>query len=260
MIGVTGSGGAPIVQISGPGGKTIDAATPDGISDVGGTLIVRDAQTDETLVEIPHPTAGSWHVTPAAGSVPITAVRQAHTLPAPVIHAQVTGHGPTRTLHYTIAPQPKLRVTFLEGIGRAVNLIGNAKSTHGTLRFAPGLGSSKTRTIEARIARNGQLLETLVVAHWSPGRLQPGRVSDLKVSHSRRGTRVSFRPAPLAIGHQVTIRFADGQELLEIIAKGKHTVTIPARIDATTPTAVAVVGLRGTTRGPIVIVNARRPR
>ena len=173
-----------------------------------------------------------------------------------MIHAHVTGHGPTRTLHYTVAPQPKLKVTFLEGIGRSVNLIGTAKRTHGTLRFAPGLGSNNTRTIEARIVRNGQLFETLVVARWSPGRLQPGRTSDLKVSHSSRGTRVSFRPAPLAFVHQVTIRFADGQELLDIVAKGKHTVTVPARIDAT---AVAVVGLRGTTRGPIEILNAHRP-
>ncbi len=144
----------------------------------------------------------------------------------PVIHAHVTGSGATRTLHYALVPQPGLKVAFLEGVDRGVNLIGNATHTRGALRFAPGLGSSKTRTIEARIVRNGQLFATVVVAPWSPGRLQPGRASQLKVTHPISGTRVSFRAAPLAIIHQVTIRFADGQELLEIVPRSNHTVTM----------------------------------
>lgn len=259
LIGLQGQGGAPKVVLDGPGGKKIDASS-DGISTDGGALIVRQAATGHTLVEIPHAAAGTWTVTPMAGSAPVQFVEKAHALPAPKIQARVTGRGLTRVLNYRFTRQPGLAVRFFEGVDGGEQPIGpNAvKKATGTIRFAPAIGSGGMRTIDAHVTRDGVALPRVVVARYHPGTIRPGRASRITVRHRGKHWQIAWRAPAHATSQLVTIRFVDGAQVLLTARGSQHSLVLAAKLDHDRqPTAVQIVGLRGQARGPVASVRAR---
>jgi hypothetical protein len=259
VIGLQGSGGAPQVTLSGPGGQQLQT-TGEGVNVNKYGLYVRQPSTGQTLIEIPHATAGSWTLQTAPGSPTLASVQVAKQLPEPKIKARVSGKGAKRVLSYSFKPQPGLTVKFLEGVDHGASPIGAARGSRGRISFVPSLGSSAARTIIAQIIRGGRLANTKVVGRFSPGRIRPGRPSHIAARHAHGGWRISFTPGANTTEHQLTIRFADGVQVLLDAPRGRRVVTVTSKLDRTRPTAIQVVGLRGSTRGPAATLIARTLR
>jgi hypothetical protein len=259
VVGIQGSSGAPQVVLTGPGGQRMQALG-EGVNVNKYGLYVRQPSTGQTLIEIPHAAAGSWTLQSAPGSAPLQSVQVAKQLPEPKVRAHVGGRGAKRVLNYTLTPQPGLTVQFVEGVDRGATPIGTAHGSHGSIRFTPSLGSSATRTIVAEIIRGGRLAASKVVARFAPGTIHPGQPSHIVARHVHGGWRISFTPGANTTEQQVTIRFADGVQVLLDAPHGRHTVTVGASLDRTRPTAIQVVGLRGATRGRSSTVIARTVR
>lgn len=184
----------------------------------------------------------------------------AKQLPEPKIKARVGGHGVRRVLNYSLTPQPGLTVRFLEGVGRGASPIGEAHGARGQIRFSPSLGSGATRTIIAELIRNGRPAGSKVIARFAPGTIHPGRPSQIRVRHLHGSWRISFQPGANTTEQQLTIRFADGAQVLLVAPHGKRAVNVGAAIDRTRPIAIQIVGLRGATRGPAARLTARATR
>jgi hypothetical protein len=180
----------------------------------------------------------------------------AQPLPAPRIAATVTSTGASHLLHYRVSHQSGLAVSFIERVDRGARIIGTAEGGAGTIPFTSGLGSAKPRAIVAVLTRNGVPAGRMVVAHYKPAVLKPGRPSRIRVRHAHAGWRISFRPGANATDHLGTVRFADGAQAL-LDSAGKSFVTVPPKVDATQPVTVRVVGLRGETRGPAAAVSSK---
>ena len=87
---------------------------------------MRQAETHTTFIGIRKPSAGVWTVTPQAGSPPITGFAHADGLPAPDVHATVTGSGVSRVLDYTAVAEPGQTITFAERSASTSQVIGVA--------------------------------------------------------------------------------------------------------------------------------------
>lgn len=256
VVGLQGSGGAPQVTLTGPGGQEVHAIA-EGISVGKYGLAVRQPSTGQTLIEIPKAAAGGWTLQAAPGSPAVKSVEVAKRLPEPKISAHVGGHGAKRKLHYAVASQPGLTVKFVEQVDGGATPIGTAHGTHATISFTPSLGSTKVRTISAQIIRSGQLTSTKAVARFSPAVVRPGRPSRIQVHRSHGGWSISFKPGANTTEHLLTVHFADGAQMLFALTKQRHSVTIPAKLESSRPTGIRVVGLRGQLRGTAAAVVSR---
>ena len=259
VIGLEGQGGAPQVELSGPGGVRM-AATQEGINVTSHGVYVRQPSSGQTIIELPPSASGAWTLQPTPGSAALKSVAVARQLPAPKIAARVSGRGLHRLLRYSVRPQPGLKVEFVEGVDRGISPIGTAKGAQGRMRFSPSLGSTRARTVIAEIFRNGQLAESRVVGRFAPGRIVPGRPGRVRATRVHGGWRISFRPGANTTEHLLTVRFADGAQALLEAPKGRRSVTVPASFDASRLTAVQVVGLRGSVRGRPAVLLARIKR
>jgi hypothetical protein len=233
LVGLEGLGGAPQVTLTGPNGKSINA-TRDGINIDNGALVIRQRATGQTLIEIPHATAGNWKLTPQPGSAAIRRVQTSVTLPPPRIKATVSGRGTRRVLRYRIGVQPGLGVRFAEMVGRHLRPLETSLITRsrGAIRFTPALGPRGRRVLIAQTIRSG-----------IPG---------------ARYTVGSYTPGANATAQQLTVRFIDGEQVLLSAAAAQRSVVLSRKLDhGAQPTAVAVVALRGTTRGRITGIVAK---
>ena len=143
-VRVTGSGGAPEVVLSGPGGVRVSTLVASGRSDV---VVVRIPAADETLVGLRRPPSGHWSVSAAPGSAPVTGVAIAQSLPAPDVQVHVTGRGARRWLSYRLAVAPARTVTFAERGPGVYHTLGVASGPQGRIGFTPAAGQPGRRQI-----------------------------------------------------------------------------------------------------------------
>lgn len=246
VVVVHGSGGAPDVTLTGPGGQRIDTSAESASASY---LVLRQASTGTTLVEIAGSAAGSWTFAPDPASPPITGAQIAHTLPPPHITASVSGSGSGRTLRYAITPQPGLSVSFLEQGKNGGQNLGPARGRSGSIRFVPSQARG-AREIVAVLTQNGQPRPSLVVARFNAAAPRPGRASRIHVSRSRGGLHVSFRPGALAQFSVVSVSFAEGRSALVASKPGSGSVLIPEVAAGAKVRKVSITGYRGGSRGP----------
>ena len=246
VVVVHGSGGAPDVTLTGPGGQRIDTTVE---SASASHLVLRQASTGTTLVEIAGSAAGRWTFAPDPASPPVLGAQIAHTLPPPHLTASVTGGGSQRTLRYAITPQPGLSVSFLEKGTHGGQNLGPARGRSGAIRFVPSQASG-TREILAVLTQNGQPRPALVVARFHAAAPRPGRASRIRVSRSRGGLLVSFRPGALARFSVVAVSFAEGRSALVASKPGAGTVLIAEVAAGAKVRKVSITGYRAGLRGP----------
>lgn len=153
---------------------------------------------------------------------------------------------------------------FLESVDRGASPIGAAHGLHGAIRFTPAVGSGRARTIIARVTRNGQPAPSLTVGAYRPGLIGPGRAGRIAIRGHGTSWRITWRPGALATTQQLTVRFADGvQVLLSATAHQAAFVLDRLLAGGVRPTAVSIVALRGQTRGrpaTVVVKLARRAK
>jgi hypothetical protein len=243
-VRVRGNGNAPRVTLTGPNGEKL--VTPDDkdlFADAAFAL-VRQPQSDTTFVGIHHPAAGTWTVTPQPGSVAVAQVASANGLPAPGVHARVTGNRTARVLHYRLAPAPGRVVSFVERGPATWRVLGKATRASGTLRFTPARGPAGTRQIVALISENGLAERQVVVASFhARAPALPPAPRHLQVRRAAGALRVSWSPSLGAARYLVTVRLSDGRsELFLRRAKAVRRLTVRG-VKATASAVVRVSGL-----------------
>jgi hypothetical protein len=251
LIGLPGSGGPPKATLTGPSGRTIKTPAA-GYEKTPDYVVISDNQsaTKETYFFINHPEAGAWKVTPEAGSVPITSIQQAASLPAPNVRGHVALlHGGRERLSYSLHPIPGQQVTFAEReASGAFHEIGSAKGRHGTLVFTPSPTLGRSRTIEAMVTQDGHPREDAVVTHFkvSHPRSLP---APKRLRIVRRGAtlEISFGAVPGAAGYGLAVRLGDGRSFYVKLAARHHSATVtgvPANIAAKVTVGAIMPGLR----------------
>jgi hypothetical protein len=250
-VAITGAGGVPTVVLTDPAGRQI---SPSAIQAVGSPAVALPSpSTDTTYVMLRQPVAGSWRVSAAPGSVPITAVKSARGYARPAVTAQVTGHGHRRTLHYAMTARPGLSVTFAETGPGLYHVISTVTGARGTVAFSPANGSAGVRHILALVSEQGVPRMRLDVARYiAPGPLRPGRPSGLKIARHGHSFVVSFRAAPNAAYYLVRVTASDGRHLVQLVRGSRLRLTLPVvgYHDHLTATVLGVSRLNR--RGPAV--------
>jgi hypothetical protein len=215
-VRVSGAGGAPQVVLVSPSGDRIVPGTDP----AGDAVMVSGG--DRTFVGLRNPAAGHWTVEAADGSPAITALAVARALPAPEVSAKVGGHGRRRALSYRVTTGNGLRTTFLE-VGRAGGrVIGVAKRSRGTLRFAPGPGPGGPRRIVALVERRGiPRLQETVATFVAPAPAGPRVVRGLRVARRGHSVTVRWRRTAGARSYAVRVELPDGRRTLQVVRRTK---------------------------------------
>ena len=259
LVGVEGDGGAPDVVLTGPDGRRIESARSDDLTQTPDHASWRVPTQHMTYVLIGDPAAGAWSVAAQDGSVPITAVRVADTRPEPKVHVRVRrGHGRTRVVHYTVTPLDGQRVFLHEHTDAGLDkLIGEARGSHGSLRFRPVFGAAGRRQIVAQVVQNGAPRTELVAGSYvAPAPPRAGRVR--AVALTRRGSRVTmtWRPAVRAVGYDVELKLPDGRvETHELGASARRIVIGHVRGRHATTVSLTALRAHDHRPGPAVFVR-----
>jgi hypothetical protein len=225
---LTGATAPPHVTLVSPSGQRIDvpADRPSESKTLG---IVHVPSKKLTLVVVHKPAGGSWQVEPAADSSPLAAAGVAEGLPAPSVHAKVSGKGRTRVLEYRLKAVSGQRVRFEERRnGQAGASLGYAKGTKGRIRFAPASGPKGKRSIVALVESYGTPRAQLTVASYTaPPPARPAKPKGLKVV--RKGTRltVSWKRVVGASRYRVVVKLTDGRSLLFLPSGKRTSATVP---------------------------------
>ena len=227
QVRVVGRGGAPAVDVRGPGGVQI--AVPREGEDASGSASRSYAamRLSDTTVQIGlrKPARGSWTVTPRAGSAPISRVEVAEGLPGARIRARVSGRGHTRVLRYRVRPAIGQRVRFVEQGVRTYRELGVAKGRAGTIRFAPAAGARGRRRIVALVEQRGVTVERRNVTRYSaPADARPAKPRGLRVR--RRGSAINLRWRRVrgAKEYGVIVRLSNRRRIFRVVKRPRLTL------------------------------------
>ena len=223
---VTGSGGPPLLTITGPRGERASNPHPGRGVESRNLVIWPEPKLDETLIAIRHPSAGQWTITPLPGSPAIAKVEYANGLPPTKISASVTGRGRALMLHYQVRPRAGQTVAFAERAGGVFHVIGRTTGTQGSLRFTPVVGVSNRREIVAMISLAGVPRENTVIAHYTvPAPQRPATPTRVRVLRAGMGLTVSWLPAD-RWGCLVVASLSDGRRVLYRMPPMRHSLRI----------------------------------
>lgn len=227
LVKVAGVGGAPRVALIGPTGRRIvTPAEDEPTTDRKSWLAVAVSEENATYVDIGRPQAGAWRIELLPGSVPIRSIGVAKPLPRRIVKALVVGKGEQRILRYEVEPAAGQQVELTEVGADVRRALGMATGTSGEIAFSPADGLAGTRTIEARILRDGLVIRTEVVARFRAG---GSGLPAPKVSLTRRGAAVRVRWLPVAAASEYLVRTSvtDGRLLVSRLAGRAGSTSIP---------------------------------
>jgi hypothetical protein len=248
LVGFVGAGGAPKVRLVGPGGRTIDTPASGYVKTSSEMVVVDPKFTDTTYVFIRHPAGGTWTVEPEPGSVPITAIRAADSLPAPKLRGQLHSLGGGRErLTYTLHPLAGQTVTFQEQAGngkRGFDVVGHAHGASGSLSFSPTLEMARARTLVAVVSQNGHVREDVVLAHFraqTPPSLPAPR--GLRAHRTDTAVSLSWRRVSGASGYLITVTAGKGKGAVHRALADTTTATLGG-LPSASPLSVSVSARR----------------
>jgi hypothetical protein len=230
-VRIHGAGGAPHVRITTPSGRVITppAGTRIGERIPGVGLLVEDQAEHVTSLLLTSPQKGAWRVAPVNGSVPVTAIQTAKTLPPPVVTgaAKSLPHGKVGLgLTYSLAPGEKMTL-YVSGPHHTVQLLGRARgracpdsSGRGPssrlceeLKFTPGFGSNGKRTITGVVTTAKGLPVTTV--KLGSVRIRFAKPRPPKPIFKRKGSKVliSWPVVAYTTSYAVGIEVSDGRSI-----------------------------------------------
>jgi hypothetical protein len=246
-IRLTGAGGPPDAVVTAPDGTQFSTADSTPSNDIA---VIQIAGSNETLIGLRHPHAGRWSIAPAPGSVPITEIAVAKSLPNPNIVASVRRQARRATLRYRLTTAPGRQVTFAERGPGTARMIGTARGDHGTITFTPGDGPAGRRQIVALITEQGTPVRNVVVTTYTaPGLLRVGTPQGVRARRRGSALEVSWSPVPGAAGYATTLSLSDGHS--EMLFSRRASITFIGA-DTRFRGRVTVLALgRNGTRGPL---------
>jgi len=227
--------GVPLVSLTGPNGGRF---TTPALAGKPGALMVTpsadsfsDLSDDTTVIKLIDPAAGSWRITPLAGSPPITALLTAHGLPAISVHANVIGHARFRYLVYRNVPAQGRTITFIEsGAGNVMRPIATISGARGRVRFRPEFGPGGARTILAAVTDHGIAngAPFKVATYTAPAPQGLARPRRVRVKRVGSQIEITWHAVPGAARYVVRAMLADGRSLLYLEPPSARSQTVPA--------------------------------
>lgn len=242
---VSGTDGLPAVDLV-SGVTTIPGATADqrAIKSPGGlSLAVPDANA--VLFVLDAPKAGTWTVTPRAGSPGVKEIKQSSGYRVATPKATVRTRGRLHSLAYRIGDLGDGQsVRFVESGAFGSRVVGTATRAAGTVALPAGTLAAGPRTITAEIQKDGMTTDKKVVARYVAARPPvPRAVTGLKVvRHGTTFTVTWRRAAAGAARQQVKLTGAHGTRLLTLVGATSRAARFSG-VRADERVTVEVVGL-----------------
>ena len=253
-VQINGKSGAPLFDVSGPGGETITTPTSGkGERLSNGDVLVENGPRNATSLLLVKPRAGTWHVSATSASTPITGIETAANQPPPVVvgAAQSLSGGRERLgVEYVLPPHETMSL-FVDGPNHTVQQLGNVvggacpkrvkapvSPRCDQLTFTPRYGPNGRRTIIGVIDRHGVPQSQVTIASFSFVR-PPTAPPTVRVTHTRGGVYITWTRVPNAGQYAVSIAVSDGRKLS--VTKSGLTAFVP-RVSGDTKVSVTVWG------------------
>ena len=238
---IFGTGAAPLVHVSGPGGQSLDSTSSGFDHTPGGQIRIlryEGIKEDFTVVGLENARPGTYTVSAMPSSVPFTTVASATDPPDAKVTAHVGGSGERRTLAYDVRNRPGQTVTFWDSSrGGAAHPIGHVRGGSGALHFTAAPGD-KRRTIYAQFTLDGMAAERINVASYEPPAATLATPGHLRASRAKTRVTVSWTPVADAAAYEVTL--TDGLTGYQRFVRTRsHRLTL-TRIPLTAGGTVAV--------------------
>jgi hypothetical protein len=245
-IALTGNGGAPDVDVAGPGGAALPA----------GSYIAKGQRLSTTYVVLRRPAAGSWTFTPRPGSPPITNVAQSDGYTPAKVTASVRREGARYAIPYSISNGAGQSVAFAEDGAFGTHTIGTVKGSKGTLRFTPTAGRGGRRTVYAIVSHDGLVTSRKAVGRFvAPSPPRPGTPRGVRVRQRGSTATITWAAASNAQRYVVRVRGSHGLRRTFYTRARQVRLTRLAPGDKITATVTGVS--RFGRRGPAASSGAR---
>lgn len=243
VVKFVGKGGPPLVQIAGPGGRSVSTqAGKPTVDTASGMLVLPDPRTNVTTVSIARPGTGAYHVTLEPGSPAVADVQDAMGLPASNVQARVTGTGRIRTLVWHAARIAGQTLRFEEVGANGEHTILRTAKTAGRLAFRPADGIVGRRSLVAVVFEHGAQRSIVHLGTFTgPTPVRPSAVRGLRIARRAGHVQVTWTAeGPRPSSYEVVLTTTAGQRLV-LRPTGTHA-TFPA-LDRGFSAAVSVRGV-----------------
>lgn len=217
---VEGTGGAPDVTLTGPGGQTVSSGEPTKAG-----FVVGVPGTDASWVVLNDPKGGTWTMSPNPGSPAVSEVRLSEGYEAAEVARAKVRKG---SIDYRLSGLGSgQKVVFREKGKFGVATLGSTTKPKGTLRFKPTRGAGGNRKVEALITRDGLITDRVGIGSYkAPPPPRPGPVKKLRARRSGTAVTVQFVPSKVADTTSIRARGSDGAELAASVTGRKRKVQL----------------------------------
>ncbi len=226
QLKIPGTGGAPDIRITGPGGEVLSTA---GTTYARTTHLValRQDEGKVTWAGVTDGKPGTYTIERLPGSVPIGRLGQSRAGYDTDFTARVTGKGAVRTLHYDARKIGGQTVTFVERGAVESKILKTVHGGRGSFRFRPAPGGATARRIVALASVDGAPIPAQTLARYSVARVpktaRPGRVS-----LTRRGGSLIVRwtKAAGAVRYGIKLKGGNAKSRTATVPAGRRSVVL----------------------------------
>ena len=226
-VKLVGRGGAPHVEITGPGGQTLSIDGDDAVK--RGALQAISASTySTTWIGLKDARPGTYTISPLPDSVPIASLAETRPGYDSDFSAKVSGRGSRLTLHYDARKRGGgQRVTFFEDGANVMHPLITSTGGTGTVHFTPAPGAPGTRTIVASATVDGSPIrsQTLARFHFA-GTVKTGRPGKVTVRRKGGSLLVKWTAAAGATRYGVLLTRSDGAQQRFTVAASHRSLRV----------------------------------
>ena len=154
QLKIPGTGGAPDIKITAPGGEVLSTAGTT-YARTAHMVALRQDGGEVTWAGVKDGRPGTYTIERLPGSVPIGRLGQTRPGYDTDFTARVTGKGAVRTLHYDARRKAGQTVTFVERGGVESKILRTVHGGRGSFRFRPAPGGATARRIVALASIDG---------------------------------------------------------------------------------------------------------
>jgi hypothetical protein len=227
LFSAEGLGAAPRAILRGPDGTVIDLSGDAAGVKTDRTLGMRVQEEDRDIFLVKAPAAGQWTVTPAPGSPDIVELKRSGIAPEPKISAKVARVGSSYELRWSVAKTKGQVVRLVEQApGGNQTIVTVKEGGKGVTRFIPSESTGPARTIVAEVEQDGSPRENIDVVKFSAASPRVGKPGKIRVRRRGKGALVTWSPAFLANGYEVTVTTSSGARTLHVVKKGKRQLAL----------------------------------
>jgi hypothetical protein len=239
-IKLIGSGGAPHVTLTGPGGQSMTVGG-DGAFSQGALEGISSSHYSGTWLGLKNAQPGTYTVTPLPGSVAIASIAETRPGYDSNFTAKVTGTGSRLTLHYDARKRGGgQHVTFFEQGENIMRPLVTSNGGKGTVKFTPSPGAGGRRAIVARATVDDTQIQDQTLTHFrfrgTPKAGTPGKVT---VQRKKANLLVNWTAAAGTTRYGVLVTNSDGAQRRYTVS-ASHRSLVVKRYPLTTGGRVSV--------------------